>query len=347
MKETLGKRIAYHRKQIGLTQDALAEQLGITAQAVSKWENDISCPDIATLPRLADIFGITTDELLGREKPQVHEAEVVDDVVSEADEDDADDAEDRTVIRWRRRKFDGIAFAVLMLWVGVWMLINRALSWDISFWDILWPSGLLWIGIRGLCKRFGAFYLGCTLFGAYFMLDQMPFWTFEIAGEMVFPILIVLLGLGLLIDILCKPKKTKKKPKKKEPAFAVTVDGEPQIFYTVDGESFDCSVTKGSDSRTVTLNRLKSGDVNCAFGDAKLDLSGCAEVAEDAFIEVNCVHGNVVLKVPERYRMEPEVNQVFHNYIVEGCPAPDAQPIRLEANVIFGQLIVRYISEIE
>lgn len=347
MKETLGKRIAYHRKQIGLTQDALAEQLGITAQAVSKWENDISCPDIATLPRLADIFGITTDELLGREKPQVHEAEVVDDMASEDDADDADDAEDRAVIRWRRRKFDGIAFAILMLWVGAWMLINRALSWDISFWNILWPSGLLWIGIRGLCKRFGAFPLGCTLFGAYFMLDQMPFWTIEIAGEMVFPILIVLLGLGLLIDALCKPKKAKKKPKKKEPAFGVTVNGEPQMFYTEDGESFDCSVTKGSDSRTVTLNRLKSGDVSCVFGDVNLDLSGCAEVAEDALIEVNCVSGNVVLKVPERYRMEPEVTRVFHNYIVEGCPAPDAQPIRLEANVLIGKLTVHYILENE
>ena len=42
MEETLGKRIAAYRKALGLTQDALAEQLGITAQAVSKWENGVS-----------------------------------------------------------------------------------------------------------------------------------------------------------------------------------------------------------------------------------------------------------------------------------------------------------------
>ena len=42
MEETLGKRIAFHRKRLGLTQDALAEQLGVTAQAVSKWENEVS-----------------------------------------------------------------------------------------------------------------------------------------------------------------------------------------------------------------------------------------------------------------------------------------------------------------
>ena len=63
MESTLGKRITANRKRLGFTQDQLAEQLGITAQAVSKWENDLSCPDISFLPKLADIFGITTDAL--------------------------------------------------------------------------------------------------------------------------------------------------------------------------------------------------------------------------------------------------------------------------------------------
>ena len=44
MEDTLGKRIAAHRRRLGLTQDRLAELLGVTAQAVSKWENDQSCP---------------------------------------------------------------------------------------------------------------------------------------------------------------------------------------------------------------------------------------------------------------------------------------------------------------
>ena len=69
MELTLGKRIIANRKRLGLTQDQLAEKLGLTAQAVSKWENDLSCPDISILPKLADIFNITTDELLGREAP--------------------------------------------------------------------------------------------------------------------------------------------------------------------------------------------------------------------------------------------------------------------------------------
>lgn len=63
-KETLGKRISSFRKQRNFTQSEFAELLGVTPQAVSKWENDISCPDITLLPDIADIFGITVDELL-------------------------------------------------------------------------------------------------------------------------------------------------------------------------------------------------------------------------------------------------------------------------------------------
>ena len=64
MKETIGSRIAALRKQKGLSQEKLAEKLGVSSQAVSKWENDASCPDISLLPSLADVLGVTTDELL-------------------------------------------------------------------------------------------------------------------------------------------------------------------------------------------------------------------------------------------------------------------------------------------
>lgn len=66
---TLGNTILKYRKALGITQDALAQKLEVTNQAVSKWESDQCCPDINLLPRLADIFGITIDELFGREAP--------------------------------------------------------------------------------------------------------------------------------------------------------------------------------------------------------------------------------------------------------------------------------------
>lgn len=66
-----GQRIAQLRRERGMTQEALAQKLGITNQAVSKWESDQCCPDIMQLPQLADLFGITLDALFGRAQPEV------------------------------------------------------------------------------------------------------------------------------------------------------------------------------------------------------------------------------------------------------------------------------------
>lgn len=63
--ETLGRCIARLRLERGMTQERLARELGVTAQAVSKWENDLSAPDIMSLPTLARTLGVTVDELLG------------------------------------------------------------------------------------------------------------------------------------------------------------------------------------------------------------------------------------------------------------------------------------------
>lgn len=67
MKETFGQRFLKLRKARNLTQEDIAKKLNISAQAVSKWENDISSPDISLLPEIASIFNITIDELLGKE----------------------------------------------------------------------------------------------------------------------------------------------------------------------------------------------------------------------------------------------------------------------------------------
>ena len=64
MDMTIGKRIGLLRKEKGLTQEELASHMGVSPQAVSKWENDQTCPDISALPKLARLFGVTVDELL-------------------------------------------------------------------------------------------------------------------------------------------------------------------------------------------------------------------------------------------------------------------------------------------
>ena len=68
MKETFGQRFSRLRKQRGLTQEELGEKFGISGQAVSKWENDASMPDISILPELSDVLGVSLNELLGKEE---------------------------------------------------------------------------------------------------------------------------------------------------------------------------------------------------------------------------------------------------------------------------------------
>lgn len=67
----IGNNIAALRKQKGITQEELANALGVSPQAVSKWENNSSCPDISLLTGIADYFGITVDTLLRSESEKI------------------------------------------------------------------------------------------------------------------------------------------------------------------------------------------------------------------------------------------------------------------------------------
>ncbi len=71
MKETFGQRFQRLRKNANLTQEDVATKLNITAQAVSKWENDVSAPDISVLCELSDILSVSLDELMGKENASV------------------------------------------------------------------------------------------------------------------------------------------------------------------------------------------------------------------------------------------------------------------------------------
>ena len=68
--ESFGTRLANLRREHNLTQNDIADRLNISAQAVSKWENDLTSPDLDTLVKLSDIFDISVDDLLGKKKKE-------------------------------------------------------------------------------------------------------------------------------------------------------------------------------------------------------------------------------------------------------------------------------------
>lgn len=67
--KSMGTVIAALRRSHGMTQLELAEKMGVTDKAVSKWERDLACPDVASLPKLAEILGVSLDELMQAQRP--------------------------------------------------------------------------------------------------------------------------------------------------------------------------------------------------------------------------------------------------------------------------------------
>ena len=79
--QTFGAMIAAMRKENGMTQLELAEKMGVTDKAVSKWERDLSFPDVNSLPKLADVFHVTVDELM-QVKASTNESNKVSEIVN-------------------------------------------------------------------------------------------------------------------------------------------------------------------------------------------------------------------------------------------------------------------------
>ena len=340
MEQTMGKRIAEHRKRLMLTQDQLAEQLGVTAQAVSKWENDQSCPDISILPKLAEIFGTTTDELLGIKQAEaipnaefVHEAEVIN---TSAESDETGDG--NWEFHFNGRRLYSIGFPFFVLTVGVLYLLSQLLQWKLSFWDILWPTGIFIFGLWGLFDGFSFFRMACALFGGYTLADKLFDFSFDINGNLIWAVLIVMFGISLLVDALKKPKWSKyvhfgkKEAKLNSKHYKCTQD-----TFTMNG-SF------GDVRQKVALNILRKGEVNVSFGDYTIDLSEVVSVSSDCCIRSNCSFGELVILVPKRFFVDVKRNTTFADLTIKGHPStqPDGT-IQLLGNCSFGETTIKYI----
>ena len=333
METTLGKRIVQNRKRIGLTQDQLAEQLGVTAQAVSKWENDQSCPDINMLPRLSDIFGISTDELLGREAPAPVYVGTVDSGEGEGE------GEGEETQKWEFRFDSGrkssLCFGLTVLTVGVLYLLSKILHWDADFWDILWPTIPLIYGLFGIYP-FSTMRMACAIVGGYFLVNNLGLLSFSVPGELVWPAIIILFGVWLVAKAVKKPRRAKIKIKDKSP--------KQKENMVVGSRSFEYSASFGESTQYVEIDCLKEGSVSTGFGEYTVDLSGVEAVEDDCTIELSSAFGELTLLVPRRFSVRPNSSTFLAQFEIVGNHDEDPTgAIRVNGNAALGEILIKYI----
>lgn len=336
VENTIGKRIAAHRKRLGMTQEQLAEKLGITAQAVSKWENNQSCPDITAIPLLADIFQISTDVLLGLEEytePRSSaEAAIID---SPVEDTDGPRCRAKGELSFRITSLPLLGSAVLLMLVGILYLLSRLFEWDCTFWDILWPSTLLVFGVFGLISKFSAIGLVTACFGAFFLIYNLVPLPFSLGKDIPwFAVCCIIFGLFLLFTVFDARHKKQHKAGRKEHTNT----------YEINGSQLRCSSSFGEQRQLVTTDLLSGGSIANSFGEYIVDLSGVEAVADNCLLNASCSFGELKILIPKRYAVAHQTSTMFAGFSVDGTP--DEMPagyIQIKAAVNFGEIRVEYI----
>lgn len=341
MEETLGKRISARRKALGLTQDALAEHLGITAQAVSKWENDQSCPDITMLPRLAEIFCCTTDELLGLTAKEITAAEAA--IPEEPGKASADQS---PPIRRNALASPIGAFGLWLFLTGLVTLVDSLLPYPQAladpgyrcpFLDIALSCGIFAFGLCFLFRRFSLLRVACVCFGGICVLNlitqpsiadmdwRIPLW----AG-------LALFGLDIFLDILLDRSRALSRGH-----YSLSC---MQNYFDTEADSFCCATSFGASTRRVTMPHLSSGRAEVSFGNLTLDLSGCQQFSETSQLNLDCSFGEMTILVPHFCHAVVNVQTAFADCRTYGLPEPDASArIYVNGNAVFGHITFRYV----
>ena len=317
---TMGERIKHHRKRLGMTQEQLAERLGVSPQAVSKWENNLSCPDISILPELATVLGISLDELLGKGTVTVEEKKP--NVGYE--------------FHWNanfHKRWNGILFPLfVMLFGGLW-LVNAIFHIDVSWWTLLWTLSLMYVSILG-----GRYMIVVGLTGLYYLLSAYDLIHWSVGWEIVVPVVILLWGLGLLLDFFWFGKKKRHA--------AASRRKEVHREYSCENGKMHCEMSFGSDRVSVATDLLHSGEIETSFGQFTVDFSPCKSVAPNCRLKAENSFGSLTLLIPRRFRLHiAESENFFSGCTIKGeCDAVPAGELFLDFENSFGSLTVQYIE---
>ncbi len=324
---TIGERIKQHRKRLGMTQEQLAERIGVSAQAVSKWENNLSCPDISILPELADIFGISTDELLGK-RETVYTADPITD-------------KKKTQFQWYWN-IGSIVFAIFVLLFGGLWLMNEVCGYDVSWWTLLWTLGLIYLGCSSMDDGFSAVGLIMILTGAGFLLSAYGVIQLQMRWSLVIPCCIIIWGLGMIFDMFGKKRKVRHKLKQN----GININkGTPQRDYNCADGYLHCEMSFGQDRIPVITPLLRGGTIEANFGNFTVDFSACEAIAPNCTLSAENNFGKLTLLIPEKFRVQYGENDAFAaSTQINGSAASTLQGvIYLNYDNNFGSLEIRYI----
>ncbi len=342
-KETLGKRIAMLRKEKGLTQEQLAEKVGVSAQAVSKWENDLSCPDITLLPLLSDILGVTVDELLGVKPIEPHV------IILDKDETPNEGKKKNRPFTWEWNKhkksarWGTIAFCIGAILICLLFILRSFpqlglfLNYDdVNAWDYVWPILIFTVGLISVRDHvvFGSLFM---LWGVYeFLCSTVPaLGAYQIKWYVVLLVIAVIMLVKTIIG-------------KKRIIFKVNKDDEntdrtPQLEVTQEDNYLDAEMSFGSGVITYDGDTLRGGSIDMNFGDYKVDLRNVRTFENDCLLKIEQNFGSLTIFLPQNVRLVKSSDTSFGSFATYGEPNQNAdQTIIIRADVNFGTLQVKY-----
>lgn len=207
--ESIGKLIQTLRKEKRLTQKQLADMLNITDKAVSKWERDIACPDTTTLPKLADILGVTVESLLNAKTAQ---APVENEVETENDSNPDAELYRERLKHHLIKGLPGFAIGFLFFLVIFFMFVTPSSEGGITLASslltitIAFIAGLACAGIPYGWSLINKFLGQWTIFGNIIVVIVLFLLKFVVAygiGLVAYPI--------VLIYNLIRSQKTKRR----------------------------------------------------------------------------------------------------------------------------------------
>ena len=345
-KETLGKRIATLRKEKGLTQEQLAEKVGVSAQAVSKWENDVSCPDITLLPLLADLFGVSVDELLGVKPVEPHV------IILDKDETPRDQKKNKGSfsidIGRGSGKWKSIATCIGLILICLFFLLHSMAGLfpyisdgevTLKGWNYVWPLLIFTLGLISIRDSI-TFSVTMMAFGGYEFVRRVLLGY----GNTVLPaipwyvVLLIAAIVALIMAII--GKKPIVRVNKKD----VSGERKPTMEYSDDNNYLKADMSFGNNTILYTHDVLSGGSIDSNFGDYTIDLTNVITFAQDCLLKIDQNFGNITILLPRHVRLVKSTDTSFAAFTLDGEPDTDAvQTLIIRADVNFGSLQVKYV----